>query len=92
MIKPRTIADGLLVTLSRRTFEIISKRVDDIFTVTEESIIECMRLVWERMKIIIEPSAAVPMAALIKHISDYQGKKIGIIFSGGNIDLKNLPF
>ena len=89
---PRTIADGLLTSLSPMTFEIIKNNVDDIFTVTEESIIEAMRMVWERMKIIIEPSSAVPLAAIIENKSVFRNKKVGIIVSGGNVDLNNLPF
>jgi len=89
---PKTIADGLLTSLSPLTFEIIQKNVDDIFTVTEESIIEAMRMVWERMKIIIEPSSAVPIAVILENKSLFKNKQIGIIISGGNVDLEKLPF
>jgi len=89
---PETIADGLLTSLGTLTYPIIMKHVDDVVTVGEESIIEAMRLVWERMKIIIEPSSAVPLAALLEKKIDTGGKKTGIIISGGNVDLTSLPF
>ena len=91
-VNPLTIADGLLTSLSELTFFIISKKVDKIFTVKEESIIECMKLIWERMKIIIEPSSATVLAVVKENPEVFQGKKIGMIISGGNVDLKNLPF
>jgi threonine dehydratase len=89
---PKTIADGLLTSLSQRTFTIIRENVDDIVTVSEEKIVEAMRLIWERMKIIIEPSSAVPLAAILQRKADVSGKKVGIILSGGNLDLGKLPF
>jgi threonine dehydratase len=91
-INPKTIADGLLTSLGEMNFAIIQKHVDDIVTVSEEGIIAAMRMVWERMKIIIEPSSAVPLAALLEKKVDLTGKRIGIILSGGNVDLKKLPF
>ncbi len=91
-VRPDTIADGLLTSLSPLTFQIIKKNVDDIFTVKEETIVEAMRMVWERMKIIIEPSSAVPLAAVIENKYKFEGKKVGIIISGGNADLDHLPF
>ena len=91
-IHPKTIADGLLTSLGELNFHIISHNVDDIITVSEESIIQGMRLIWERMKLIIEPSSAVPLAALLENKERFQNKRIGIILSGGNIDLQNLPF
>jgi len=91
-----TIADGLKTVLGDNTFPIIKKHVHSIVRVTEKEIISAMRLIWERMKIIVEPSSAVALAALIRdgqdHPKRYQDKKIGIIISGGNIDLNNLPF
>jgi threonine dehydratase len=87
-----TIADGLRTHLGEKTFEIIRKQVDDIFTVSEEEIVAAMRLVWERMKIIIEPSCAVPLAAVLKNPAVFSGKQVGIILSGGNVDLGELPF
>ena len=91
-VSPNTIADGLLTSLGDKTFDIIRKHVKEIIPVTEEEIIAAMRLVWERMKIIIEPSSAVPVAAAIKHKEQFKGKRIGIIISGGNVDLNKLPF
>jgi threonine dehydratase len=89
---PNTIADGLLTSLGDKTFDIIRKHVKEIITVSEEEIIAAMRLVWERMKIIVEPSSAVPIAAAIKSKERFKGKRIGIIISGGNVDLNKLPF
>ena len=91
-VAPRTIADGLLTSLGSITFPIILKEVDQIATVSEESIVAAMRMIWERMKIIIEPSSAVPLAAILENKVDVKGKKVGIILSGGNIDLGRLPF
>lgn len=87
-----TIADGLKTVLGSNTFPIIKEHVNTIVRVTEEEIVAAMRLVWERMKIIIEPSSAVAFAALIKEKENYKGQKVGVIISGGNVDLKNLPF
>ncbi len=91
-VHPDTIADGLLTSLGERNFAIIMARVDDIVTVSEEKIIEAMRMIWERMKIIIEPSSAVPLGAILEGKVDVEGLKTGIILSGGNLDLGNLPF
>jgi threonine dehydratase len=91
-VNPDTIADGLLTSLGTLTFAIIMKKLDDIITVSESSIIYAMRMIWERMKIIVEPSAAVPLAALVEGKIDFSGKRIGIILSGGNADLNRLPF
>lgn len=91
-----TIADGLKTTLGDTNFPIILEYVSKIIRVTEEEIISAMRLVWERMKIIIEPSSAVTVAALISDASEnpdrYRNKQVGIIISGGNVDLDKLPF
>jgi threonine dehydratase len=89
---PKTIADGLLTSLGRRNFVVILDHVDDIVTVSEKSIVEAMRLVWERMKVIIEPSSAVPLGAILEGKVDVAGKRAGIILSGGNLDLGTLPF
>jgi len=88
-VNPQTIADGLLTSLSDKTFKIITKHVNEILTVKEESIVQAMKLIWERMKIIVEPSGAVPFAAVIEHDLGKQFKKIGIIVSGGNINLSS---
>ena len=73
-----------------KTFPIIQKEVKEIITVTDDQIIEALRLVWERMKIIIEPSCAVPLAALLKEKEKFCGKRVGIILSGGNVDLEKV--
>ncbi len=89
---PKTIADGLLTHLSELTFNHVTKYVDDIITVSEEEIINAMKLIWERLKIIIEPSSAVPVAALFKGIENgiiKRKSRVGIIISGGNVDLSN---
>ena len=91
-VNPDTIADGLRTSLGSLTFPIIRKLVTDIHTVSDFNISEAMKLVWERMKLIIEPSAAVPLAALLKNKARYHGKRIGIILSGGNVDLSKLPW
>jgi len=86
----KTIADGLQTTLGDKTFPVIKEYVKDILTVSDEEIIAAMKLVYERMKIVIEPSAAVTLAALIKHKSLFAGKRVAVIFSGGNVELKKL--
>ena len=91
-VAPKTIADGLLTSLGSLTFPIILNNVDQIVTVSEESIVAAMRMVWERMKIIVEPSSAVPLAAILESKVDVKGKKVGIILSGGNVDFGKLPF
>ncbi len=90
-VNPKTIADGLLTSLGEMNFAIIKDNVDEIVTVSEENIIKAMRLVWERMKIIIEPSSAVPLGAILQHKSKFAGAAAGIILSGGNLDLGRLP-
>jgi threonine dehydratase len=89
---PQTIADGLRTSLGDLTFAVIQKYVKEIVTVSEEGITHAMRTVWERMKVIIEPSAAVPLAALLTKRIDLSGKRVGVIFSGGNLDLDRLPW
>ncbi len=89
---PNTIADGLLTSLGELTFPIIRDRVERIVTVSEEGIVAAMRFVWERAKLVIEPSAAVPLAVLWEHRLDLSGRKIGVILSGGNVDLEALPW
>lgn len=92
MQAPHTIADGLRGSLSQRTFTTISQHLDDIVTVSEEAIVTAMRTIWEVMKLVIEPSAAVPYAALIEGKINLQDKRAGIILSGGNLDLNELPW
>jgi threonine dehydratase len=90
--KKFTIADGLRTNIGERTFPLIQQYVDDIVTVSEEAIIAAMRTIWETMKIVIEPSAAVPFAAIRQRKIDTVGKRIGIILTGGNVDLDALPW
>ena len=87
-----TVADGLRTHLGDRNFPIIQKYVEKIIRVEEDEIINAMRLIWERMKIIIEPSCAVPFAAVLKNKEEFKNKNVGIILSGGNVDVTNLPF
>jgi len=87
-----TVADGLRTHLGDRNFPIIQKYVEKIIRVEEREIINAMKLIWERMKIIVEPSCAVPFAALLRDRQDYRNMNVGIILSGGNVDLSNLPF
>jgi len=91
-VNPKTIADGLLTSVGEINFRIIQRKTDEIVTVSERGIVRAMRMIWERMKIIVEPSAAVPLAAILENKFDYRGKKIGVILSGGNVDLEKLPF
>lgn len=87
-----TIADGLKTTLGSNNFPIIREHVSGIIRVTESEIVTAMRLIWERMKIIVEPSSAVTLAALLRDEASFTNQKIGIVISGGNVDLSNLPF
>ncbi|HSV76790.1 MAG TPA: pyridoxal-phosphate dependent enzyme [Bacteroidales bacterium] len=91
-IKPNTIADGLRTSLGSLTFPIIMNGVADVLTASEESIIKAMLLIWERMKIVVEPSGVLPLAVLLENPGRFSGKKIGLILSGGNIDLSSLPW
>lgn len=91
-VHPQTIADGLRTSLGTLTYPIIKDYVHEIVTVSETKIIEAMRLIWERMKIIVEPSSAVPLAAILENKIDVRGKRCGIIISGGNVNFNELPF
>ncbi len=91
-VNPQTIADGLLTSLGDKTFGIIRNYVSNIVTVSEHAIVQAMRLTWERMKIIVEPSAAVPLGALLEGKVNAKGRRVGIILSGGNVDLERLPW
>lgn len=88
----QTIADGLRTSLGPMTFEAIQTYADEIRLCSEQGIIKAMQMIWERMKIIVEPSSAVPLAALIENKPDWKGWKIGIILTGGNVQLNSLPF
>lgn len=87
-----SIADGLLTTIGEKNFDVITRYVEDIVTVEEAEIVEAMRFVWTRMKIVVEPSAAVPMAALLNDKVNAEGRRVGVLFSGGNVDLDRLPW
>lgn len=91
-INPKTIADGLKTQLGDKNFPIIQKFVSKIIRVEESEIINSMKFTWERMKIIIEPSSAVAVAAMFRNSNEFKKRKIGVILSGGNVDLSNLPF
>ncbi|MEI6275165.1 MAG: pyridoxal-phosphate dependent enzyme [Prolixibacteraceae bacterium] len=91
-VQPKTIADGLLTSLGELNFEVIRQNVDEILTASEASIVAAMRMIWERMKIIIEPSSAVPLAVIMENREKFTEQKIGIILSGGNVELTKLPF
>jgi len=89
---PKTIADGLLTSLGTLTFAIIQQHVEQIVTASEAGILTAMRFIWERAKIVIEPSAAVPVALLWERKIDLSGQRVGVILSGGNVDLERLPW
>ncbi len=91
-VNPDTIADGLLTSLGKKNFPIIMENIQDVLIVSDSDIITAMKLIWERMKIIIEPSSAVPFAAVLKNLRIFENKKVGIILSGGNVDLTKIPF
>jgi threonine dehydratase len=87
-----TIADGLLANLGAINFALVQRHVDDVVTVGEEAIVAAMRTIWETMKIVIEPSAAVSYAAVLEERTDLRGERVGIILTGGNVDLDSLPW
>lgn len=89
---PVTVADGLKVPLKDLTWHFVSRHVSDILTVSEQEIIDAMRLTWARLKIVMEPSSAVPLAAILKHREVFAGKRVGVIVTGGNVDLDRLPW
>lgn len=91
-INPQTIADGLRTSLGDLTFPLIQQHVEQIVTVSEDAIVRAMRHVWERMKIVIEPSSAVPVAAVLDKQIEVSGTRVGIVLSGGNVDLASLPW
>ena len=91
-VDPKTIADGLLTSLGERPFAEILDHVDSVVTVSEESIVKAMRAIWEIMKIIVEPSAAVVYAAVLEGKVDVAGQRVGLVLSGGNLDLDTLPW
>lgn len=91
-VDPDTICDGLLTSLGELNFPIIRKHVAGIWTVDDGATIEAMRLIWERLKIVVEPSAAVTLAAVAANPDVTAGKRVGVILSGGNVDLERLPW
>ncbi|MCA3450396.1 MAG: pyridoxal-phosphate dependent enzyme [Rhodobacter sp.] len=89
---PDTVADGLKVPLKDLTWHFVKSRVTDILTASEQEIIDAMRLTWARMKIVIEPSCAVPLATVLKNPETFRGRRVGVIITGGNVDLDKLPW
>lgn len=89
---PKTIADGLLVPLKERTWHFVSNHVTDILTASEEEIIDAMKLTWKHLRIVMEPSSAVPLATILKNKERFAGKRVGVIITGGNVDLDKLPW
>lgn len=89
---PNTVADGLKVPLKELTWHFVSRHVTDILTASEDEIVDAMKLIWKRMKIVMEPSSAVPLATILKNKDIFAGKRVGIIITGGNVDLDKLPW
>ena len=89
---PQTVADGLKVPLKELTWHFVQNHVTDILTASEDEIVDAMKLTWERMKIVMEPSSAVPLATILKNKDRFAGKRVGVIITGGNVDLKKLPW
>ncbi|MBB4010482.1 beta-hydroxyaspartate dehydratase BhcB [Allorhizobium taibaishanense] len=89
---PNTVADGLKVPLKDLTWHFVRNHVSDILTASEEDIVDAMKLIWKRMKIVMEPSSAVPLATILKNKEIFAGKRVGIIVTGGNVDLDKLPW
>jgi len=89
---PQTIADGLLVPLKERTWHFVSNHLTDILTASEDEIIEAMKLTWKHLRVVMEPSSAVPLATILANKERFAGKRVGIILTGGNVDLDKLPW
>lgn len=89
---PETVADGLKVPLKDLTWHFVSRHVTDILTASEQEIVEAMELIWKRMKIVMEPSSAVPLATILKNPDVFAGKRVGVVITGGNVDLGKLPW
>ena len=89
---PETVADGLKVPLKELTWHFVQKHVTDTLTVSEDEIIEATKLIWKRMKIVMEPSSAVPLAAILRNPQVFKGQRVGVIITGGNVDLDKLPW
>ena len=89
---PKTIADGLLVPLKELTWHFVSNHVTEIYTATEAEIIDAMKLTWKHLRIVMEPSCAVPLAIVLKNPDAFKNKRVGIVVTGGNVDLDKLPW
>ncbi|WP_170331511.1 beta-hydroxyaspartate dehydratase BhcB [Ruegeria arenilitoris] len=89
---PKTVADGLLVPLKENTWHFVSHHVTDIFTASEDDIVEAMKLTWKYLRVVMEPSSAVPLATILKNPDVFRGKRVGVIITGGNVDLDKLPW
>jgi len=89
---PETVADGLKVPLKELTWHFVHNHVTDILTASEQEIVDAMKLIWKRMKIVMEPSSAVPLATILKNKETFAGKRVGVIITGGNVDLDHLPW
>ncbi|MFC3168943.1 beta-hydroxyaspartate dehydratase BhcB [Paracoccus fontiphilus] len=89
---PRTIADGLLVPLKDLTWHFVSNHVSEIYTASDAEIVEAMKLIWKHLRVVMEPSSAVPLATILKNRDAFAGKRVGIIITGGNVDLDRLPW
>lgn len=89
---PKTIADGLLVPLKDLTWHFVSNHVSEIYTASEDEIVNAMKLVWKHLRVVMEPSSAVPLAVVLKNRAAFRGKRVGIIVTGGNVDLDKLPW
>lgn len=89
---PETVADGLKVPLKDLTWHFVQRHVTDVLTASEAEIVDAMKLIWKRMKIVVEPSSAVPLAAILKNPDVFAGKRVGVILTGGNVDLDRLPW
>jgi threonine dehydratase len=89
---PKTIADGLLVPLKDLTWHFVSNHVSEIYTASEDEIIDAMKLTWKHLRVVMEPSSAVPLAVVLKNRAAFRGKRVGIIITGGNVDLDKLPW
>ncbi|MGQ7844596.1 beta-hydroxyaspartate dehydratase BhcB [Granulosicoccus sp. 3-233] len=89
---PSTVADGLKVPLKELTWHFVSRHVTDVLTVSEQEIVDAMKLIWQRMKIVVEPSSAVTLAAIIRHRDLFVGQRVGVILTGGNVDMDRLPW
>jgi len=89
---PKTVADGLLVPLKDLTWHFVSNHVSEIFTASEQEIVDAMKLVWKHLRVVMEPSSAVPLATILKNKEHFAGKRVGVIVTGGNVDLDKLPW